>query len=57
MTDKDKSVLVFFDDISIMQTNIDFDDPLTFSLAPPAGPNFYLSSKISQHLLDGLAHI
>ncbi len=29
----------------------DFGDP---HLAPPAGQSFHLSSKISQHLLDGI---
>ncbi len=33
----------------------DFGDPLTFSLAPPAGQSFHLSCEISQYLLDGLA--
>ncbi len=31
------------------------NDPPTFSLAPPACQMLYLSSEISQHLLDGLA--
>lgn len=33
----------------------DFGDLLTFYLAPPAVQSFYLSSEISEHLLDGLA--
>lgn len=31
---------------------IDFEDLLTFPLAPPANESFYLFSEISQHLLD-----
>lgn len=27
----------------------DFDDPLTFSLAPPASQGYHLFSEISQH--------
>lgn len=33
----------------------DFGDPLTFPVAPPAGPNLHLSREISLHLPDGLA--
>lgn len=32
----------------------DFGDPLTFSLVPPAGQSFHLSSERSLHTLDGL---
>lgn len=34
----------------------DFSDPLTFHLTPQAGQCLPLSSKISQHLQDGLAY-
>ncbi len=35
----------------------DFVDSLAFHLQQPAGPDFELTGKISQHLLDGLAFI
>ncbi len=33
----------------------DVGDPLTCPLMPPAGQSFHLSSKIYQHLIDGMA--
>ena len=32
----------------------EFGNPLTFSLAPPAGRHLWILSEMSQQLLDGL---